>query len=1380
MNHSFSLWKGFNRSRVLDGKRNARAKANCINELVRCMTLWPLHHGFSDGRGNSWAARWKHIRTTRRGGDINWLIKNTLHEFGLVEKSNQGVFKKKIIKALKPAFRAAKKRSKTDGWRHRRQDARVSDVTYARITRKLKMRMAKGCIWTLNRWADWFRTAMKKYDSHVRRPFKDVQALLLEATGVSLRAGSRAPKPRKRLTIQSVNVDGLANLSMLVDDSKAEAILLQETRSPRGYWPNKANGWSIINFPRPAHATGGGVGLAYKNSLGNVKHLETMDYRYETGDVKTEHGKGAQWAWMRIPVQNGAVYVCSVYIPPTHTVWPSMRKTMASHITSCYHRQDCCGVLVAGDLNATLVSEAYARGRQWGGLSKTQLRSGRRWRRTFSDLGGKILNLEKPTATHSQGTTSSMIDYAVWFGNEQLCLGMDVIPTNTGHCTLSVRLDAAVRRVSFEPQPRFYRLSDDSKCRDFKAKFDEESIPHDLCYGAWCKRIFVVGYSVLGKTRRRDDTSNSRWWNDDLQRLARVSKRLRRKKFNLMLRGKPHSITVRELAENGIEYRRARAVAKREYWRDLRRKWDGTPKTMREAYKLVRSVTKRKTGRKIGHSRAVMEAAWGPIVGNKPPPTCTNEAERKWLKSQHWASFRQRDRVKLDELKAVIKCLPKRKAPGRDGIANIVLASLPDSMLHPLVWLFNSVLADPDHIPAGWFIANVCLIPKVDDPDALQFRPITLLSCVAKLLEKLLWERVKLLNIKLAFNQGGFVAERGCAEQAWRMATLDQMLRMRQLNGLSLFLDLKKAFDTAPIDIVIGKLRKNFPDLPHYFIKFCWRWMSGHKRCLLVDDTDPTPLPVARGVPQGSILSPFLFNCFINDLIVLLDDNCAFDVKIDMANHQFSAFGYADDIGQSGLIDSKLGRSPSMDLAIEHCIEWATDNGMVFAPSKCQLLRIGRISKKHTDIDVEFGTDTISLTDKATYLGVRFKEGGQARLDNSSACSDLQAFLDTRYTMLEATEGCAVTVGSIIATSIYVPKLLYGCEIYPVNARKVKTMFGKLGKKILCAYDTDSNTAVNEYLGWRSVDDWVRARVVRFVFKVALCRFPTLTSWLLSIIDKDIHWSKYARSEFLSAVDDGLITSDPRVNGDFCSWLADKKQAKENLAEFVQRFSDTKPVPHPIVVHAPHLAHFGFIFVRGYLNPRNSRTDADGKLDCYLCSQAGGDCVAHLLTCPVTNAIIADGASQLGVSRPDFRTLLRNIGNPDTDSKAAAVLAETCRRLWQARVAKRREAKLGANATDDDNDSDSDSGSLYSQGNNDTDSDSDDSKAPLAQPNNSNNSLRHGRRARTLGDLINESDGDDSESSTDNVATTRGHGHSRLEVFQILSNSIEADAEPDA
>ena len=313
----------------------------------------------------------------------------------------------------------------------------------------------------------------------------------------------------------------------------------------------------------------------------------------------------------------------------------------------------------------------------------------------------------------------------------------------------------------------------------------------------------------------------------------------------------------------------------------------------------------------------------------------------------------------INELENVLKN-KKPSTPGEDGIGYEVYKKLPDSKKKSLLELYN-LIWETDAFPAPCKHSILIPIPKPGkDPHQLSaYRPIALTSCFMKIMESMVNERLKyfaekhniLGNFQLGFRQG-----RGTVDN---IVFLENDILKNLETGvktLAIFVDLEKAYDALRVIKLLSLLQSlglrgnilNF--MKNFLLKRTFQVKIGQQKSDI--------FVAENGLPQGSILSPILFNLMVHDI-----PKC--EIK------KVHRLLYADDcvIWTSGIDTKEI--SSHIQSYLSKLNQWFASRGLKISHQKTTPILFSR-GKKDDKFRLYLGDNELKVAHQYTYLGVVF------------------------------------------------------------------------------------------------------------------------------------------------------------------------------------------------------------------------------------------------------------------------------------------------------------------------------------------------------------------------------------------------------------------------
>ena len=323
-------------------------------------------------------------------------------------------------------------------------------------------------------------------------------------------------------------------------------------------------------------------------------------------------------------------------------------------------------------------------------------------------------------------------------------------------------------------------------------------------------------------------------------------------------------------------------------------------------------------------------------------------------KNNHF-SFRP---VTEREVKIILKKLDIKKAVGYDQIPPKFLRDAAEILTKPLTALINKCISE-NTFPSSAKIAYILpFFKKLNRSDKKNYRPISVLSSLSKVFEIVLKNQIK--EFSSTFLSPNVSAYReGYSTQHVLIRLIEECRNALDQNLIAggILMDLSKAFDSIPHDLIIAKL--NAYGFKRDSLKMVYSYLKGRRQCVRVNSSDSKFQTILAGVPQGSILGPIIFNIFINDLNYFLE--------------RASLHGFADDHTITAF-DKNLERlKQNLNSEANIAVDWLSINNMVANPTKFQAIVF---TNKKEPIRTSFCIKNIHINNEelVELLGIKIDE----------------------------------------------------------------------------------------------------------------------------------------------------------------------------------------------------------------------------------------------------------------------------------------------------------------------------------------------------------------------------------------------------------------------
>lgn len=391
------------------------------------------------------------------------------------------------------------------------------------------------------------------------------------------------------------------------------------------------------------------------------------------------------------------------------------------------------------------------------------------------------------------------------------------------------------------------------------------------------------------------------------------------------------------------------------------------------------------------------------------------------------------------EVEKLLEKIKSEKSPGYDELSPKFI-KLCTPLLSPILTKLFNLMTIIGTYPQEFKLAKVIPIHKSGDTTSINnYRPISILSCLNMLFEKLLYRRIYkyLVKYKILYKyQYGFRSGHSTIQALVEMTDQIKMAINNQEMFGGIFIDLTKAFDTVSHDILLGKMKKyGFRGITY---KLFESYLNNRHQYVQVGKSKSQSRKVSYGVPQGSVLGPLLFLIFINDL-----PNCCPSGNTRIFADDTNIFLISKDIKE---LENKI------KLVMCQLEKWLIINKLTLNTKKSSftIFRSPRLKIENIPDKITFNNSEILRAKSVKYLGVTFDEFLNFKEHSSIVCNSLKKYFRIFYNIrryINKQQVCTLYYSFIYS------RIKYAITVYGANSegniKKIQTMQNKLLKVLV-------------------------------------------------------------------------------------------------------------------------------------------------------------------------------------------------------------------------------------------------------------------------------------------------------------------------------------------
>ena len=403
--------------------------------------------------------------------------------------------------------------------------------------------------------------------------------------------------------------------------------------------------------------------------------------------------------------------------------------------------------------------------------------------------------------------------------------------------------------------------------------------------------------------------------------------------------------------------------------------------------------------------------------------------------------------VSSDDIFRHLNNLDARKAIGDDNIPPKILKLAAGVLSSPLTVTINSSIKEINFPDKAKRAAVAPIFKSEDKTDKKNYRPVSILNSLSKVFENVMKEQL------IPFFENCLSA----FVSAYRKEYSSQNVLLRLIEGWKrnldqsklvgiIFMDLSKAFDCIPHDLLIAKLEAY--GLSLNALAYIYSYLKGRKQSVRINNFMSEYLEIISGVPQGSILGAILFNIFINDLFLFIKNA--------------TLHNYADDNSLEIHAENLQDLINLLQEESNTAVEWLKNNNMIPNPKKFQaIISSKKNSSELTDIPIKIKEKIIYSKDSVNFLGINLDNELKFEQHINNLCKKAASQLNALYRIKRY---LTLEMKTILVNSFIYSNFNYCPLVWHITSANSIRMIEKIQERLLRFQFEDFYSSYEELL----------------------------------------------------------------------------------------------------------------------------------------------------------------------------------------------------------------------------------------------------------------------------------------------------------------------------